>query len=104
MITINGDVYITNYGQPINEIVGDELEFDDNLDCDGNCELCDSCEEDEYDDVEIEFDLRDDDRFADYPDEYIELLSSFVEEAYKIECPHCLASLFDLFLEIHLED
>ena len=54
-------------------------------------------EEDEYDDVEIEFDLRDDDRFADYPDEYIELLSSFVEEAYKIECPHCLASLFDLF-------
>lgn len=51
MITINGDVYITNYGQPINEIVGDELEFDDDLgcdgDCDGNCEDYDLDEEDE---------------------------------------------------------
>ena len=50
-ITINGDIYITNYGQPINEIVGEELDFDyDDLDCgddcNGDCELCDLCEDD----------------------------------------------------------
>lgn len=103
MITINGDVYVTNYGQPINEIVGDELPFDDcGLDYDLDCELCDLDEEDE---VEIEFDLRDDERFEDYTDEYVELLSDFVKEAYKTDfCPHCLASLFDLFLEIYLDE
>lgn len=97
MITINGDVYITNYGKPINEIVGEEFDFDyDDLDCNDDCELCDLCEDD--DEVEIEFDLRNDERFVMYPQEYIDLLSRTVKEIYKTDgCPACIAEILDKY-------
>lgn len=77
MITINGDIYITNYGQTLDELVGEELPFnhvddiddfgisgfgkgydedyteDCDLECDGNCYDCeygDGDEDDEEDD------------------------------------------------------
>lgn len=40
-ITINGDVYITNYGQKLSELT-EGAEFDD-FDCDDDCECC-GCE------------------------------------------------------------
>ena len=118
-ITINGDVYITNYGQTLDELVGEDVNipFDDfndddedcDDDCDGNCYDCeygdeDDDDEDDEEDDKIEFDLMEDERFEDYPERYIELLSDFVKSTYDTDfCPYCLASLFDDFLEIYLE-
>ena len=51
-ITINGDIYITNYGQTLDELVETETETEvdteDELDCDNNyseeCEDCGFCD------------------------------------------------------------
>ena len=80
MITINGDIYITNYGQPINEIVGEEQEFDyDELDCDGDCELC-ACDECNEDDEKITLG---------------ELVEYYAQEISDNECtcPECIESI-----------
>ena len=114
MITINGDIYITNYGQPLNELAEDEqFEDFDELDCDGDCEDCDLYESDECDDdeelpftdVEVEFDLSKDERFANYPKEYLDLLSKYAKEMYKTDfCSYCICDLLDSLLDEYLED
>lgn len=90
---------------PFDDIDEDDYTEDCDLECDGNCYDCEYGDEtDDDDDDDVEFDLMEDERFEDYPERYIELLSDFVKSAYDTDfCPYCLASLFDDFLEIYLE-
>lgn len=51
-ITINGDIYITNYGQTLDELTKGVI-FDDFDDCD-DCTFCDcDCEDDDEEDDNI---------------------------------------------------
>lgn len=91
-ITINGDIYITNYGQTLDEIVGnnDDLENsfnffidDEDGDCEGNCNDCDfdDCEFYEEDDEDEETDI--DEIVDDITDFYTEILCE------DFCCPEC---------------
>lgn len=112
MITINGDMHVTIYGKSLDELC-DDLPFDD--DCECNCDFdwdndydydiaYEDCDRDDCCEGEIEFDLKDNEEFADYTDEYLELLSVFVKEIYNTDgCPHCIATLLDGFLDIQLD-
>lgn len=106
MIRLNGSVFID--GEEIHfedfEIeIDDDLEipFDDFYDddedeyCHGYCEDCE--DEDEF---EIEFDLDDNENFDEYTDTYKETLTRYVHKVYESDlCPHCLAKLFDEFVD-----
>lgn len=94
MITINGDVFVMVYNKEL------DLPFDDEC-CDideyaEDCEDCGFCDDDdeEYDDCGVEFDLRTDENFSMYPDDYIQHLTRIVKEIYKTDfCPYCIAKL-----------
>lgn len=89
-ITINGDIYITNYGQTLDEIVGNNKDvelptfsFDDEDDyCDESCDDCDceDCEfyeDEEYEETDI------DELVDDITDFYTEILCE------DFCCPEC---------------
>lgn len=89
MITINGDIYITNYNQSLDELIGDELDmpFSD-IDWDETlCEDCDDCDDFEADAIE------------DLIDEYVELLTE------SCLCPDCIKSIIvDLLMDFSTLD
>ncbi|HZJ79841.1 MAG TPA: hypothetical protein VFC69_04615, partial [Dysgonamonadaceae bacterium] len=70
-ITINGDVYITNYGQTLDELT-EGMEFDEFGEFD-DCDYCDDCDYDFFED----FDEEDDYIFLmdEIVDMYVDLLS-----------------------------
>lgn len=82
MITINGDIYITNYGQTLDELVETETEVDteDELDCDNN--YSEECEDEEDYKASIE--------------EIIDELTSFYAEILSNDdclCPECIKKI-----------
>lgn len=59
---------------------------------------------DEEDEFEVEFDLGEDERFYIYTDDYRDMLTEYVKRIYDADmCPHCLAILFDEFVDEVLE-
>lgn len=91
-ITINGDVYITNYGQTLDELT-EGMEFDDFGefdDCD--CDYCDDCT---FCDCDCEdFDEEDDYIFLmdEVVDMYVDLLSE------ECTCEDCTKNILLEFL------
>ena len=115
-ITINGDVFFGGeeiYFEDFEVSVDEDLDtpFDDideedytedcALDCEGNCYDCEYGDEDDEDDDDVEFDLTEDERFEDYSEEYIDLLSKTVKKIYgACGCPACISEILNEFLEI----
>lgn len=96
MITINGDIYITNYGQPLNELAEDkQFEDFDELDCDGDCEDCDLYESDECDDEE-ELSI----------EEIVDKLTTFYAEILSdgCICPECIKKILIDYTKDMLSD
>lgn len=101
-ITINGDIYITNYGQTLDEIVGNNEEYDLPSDFltddeeDSYCNVCnDDCEDcglydsdDRYNDDEIDI------------DELVDALTDVYAEELSDSClcPECVKDLLVEFI------
>lgn len=109
MIRLNGSIFIDGveiYLEDFEIEIDEDLEtpfddFDDDDEdeyCHGYCEDCDECEDE--DEFEIEFDLDDNENFDEYTDGYKDTLAKYVRKVYETDlCPHCLARLFDEFMD-----
>lgn len=88
-ITINGDIYITNYGQPINDIVGDSEDTDLPFDffTDDEEEYCNCCNDD-CEDCEF-YEGEDEDRSVDkIVDELTSIYADILTDSECL-CPEC---------------